>query len=57
MDAMNLKYYKTRKMSTKFFPFEIFQKLFSYLDRESKDMILHIFYFTVACTYAKLQVI
>ena len=54
MDAMILKSYKTRKMSTKNFPFEIIEKLFSYLDRECKDRILHIFYFTVSSSYAKL---
>ena len=54
MDAMILNYYKTLKMCTKIFPFEIIQKFFSYLDKECKDMILNIFYFTVACSYAKL---
>ncbi len=54
MDAMILKYYKTLKRSTKFFPFEIIEQFFSDLDRECKDRIFHIFYFTVACSYAKL---
>ena len=54
MDAIILKYYKTWKMSTKNFPFEIIEKFFAYLDRECKDMILHIFYFILSCSYAKL---
>ena len=45
---------KPGKWVQKFFPFETFQKFFSYLDRECKDKILHIFYFILSCSYANL---